>query len=306
MGVNFHFLNVGYGDCTIVHWPARTAGDKSKNERIMMLDIYHHEDDDDYENVIEYYKENFKRGDGSVKPIFRFVCSHPHQDHICGLKKLFDDSDIKIYNFWDLNHSFEPADFEGHPTHKDDWSAYKKIGGEDSPATVIRTKRESKPKQFWNNEEDRITILSPSNSLIKYAHEKEDGSKRDSDKVEIDEMSYALSIQINDRSVILAGDGRSEPTWNNIYENCKETLKSCAILKAGHHGHECSFHEEALKEMNPEIIIFSNSEEQDKDNGAESEYKRVCPSCEVYKTYNGTILAEVPFKTDEDIQVKIY
>ncbi len=305
MSVNFHFLNVGYGNCTIVHWPARASGDKSKDERIMMEDIYHHEDHDDYEDAIEYYKANFKNRNGSLKPIFRFICSHPHQDHICGLKKLLNDNDIKILNFWDLDHCFVPADFEGHPTHKDDWDAYKTLGSDKSPATVIKTKREEKPRQFWDSDGDRITILSPSNSLIKHAHEKEDGSKRDYDKVEIDEMSYALSIQVNNRSVVLAGDGRSTPAWNDIYRDCKKIIESCAILKAGHHGHECSFHEDALKTMSPKIIVFSNSENEDKDNGAESDYKRICPNAQIYKTFNGTIVVKVPFKADEEIQVEV-
>lgn len=303
MSVNIHFLNVGCGDCTIVHWPERTSGEKTKNERIMMMDLYHHEDHDDYEDVINYYKENFKNPDGSTKPIFRFVCTHPHQDHICGLKKLCDDNEIEILNFWDTDHSFEPDDFDGHETHEDDWDAYKKIGGNDSPATVIKTKRSANPKQFWNDEGDRITILSPSDSLIKHAHEKEDGTKRD--RVEIDEMSYALSLQVNSRSIILAGDGRSSPTWNEIYENCKSTLSSCAVLKAGHHGHECSLHEDALKEMNPEIIIFSNSENEDESNGAESKYKRICPKAKLYKTFNGTTIVQVPFKAEENMTVEV-
>lgn len=212
MSVDFHFLSVGNGDCTIVHWPQRTAGDKTKDERLMMVDVYHHEDHNDYEDAIEYFKKNFKNADGSIKSIFRFVCSHPHQDHICGLKKLFDDNGIKILNFWDLEHSFVPNDFEGHPTHEEDWKAYETLGGANSPATVIRTQREDSPRKFWDSDGDRVTILSPSNSLIKHAHEKENGSKRASDAVEIDEMSYALSIQVNNRSVILAGDGRTSPT----------------------------------------------------------------------------------------------
>lgn len=304
MSVDFHFLNVGYGDCTIVHWPERTAGEITKDERIMMVDIYHHEDHEDYEDAIEYYRRNFKKADGSIKPIFRFVCSHPHQDHICGLKKIFDDNGIKILNFWDLDHSFEPSDFEGHPTHEDDWEAYKKLGGNDSPATVIKTQREKKAQKYWDSEGDRITILSPSDKLIKHAHEKNDGSKRDPDAVEIDEMSYALSIQVNKRYVILAGDGRSSPTWEDIYDNCQDTLKTCSVLKAGHHGHECSFHEDSLKLMDPEIIIFSNSESEDEDHGAESEYDRVCPNADIYKTYlDGNIVVRVPFEETEEIKV---
>jgi len=302
MGVDFHFLNVGHGDCTIVYWPERTVGEKTKNERIMMVDIYHDEDEEDFDNVLNYYKENFKNADGSIKPIFRLVCSHPHQDHICGLKKLCDDNGIKILNFWDLDHSFVPTDFNGHPTHEEDWNAYETLGNESSSATVLKYTRETKPQPFWDDDGDRITILSPSKALIKQSHYKDDGSKKDI--VDIDEMSYALSIQVNSRSVILAGDGRSAPTWNDIYENCKETLKKCHVLKAGHHGHECSFHEDALKLMAPVCIVFSNSEDDHKEHGAEKEYKRVCPNSTICNTWKGTVIVSVPFEKEKPISVK--
>jgi competence protein ComEC len=303
MGVKFHFLNVGSGDCTIVHFPERMRKDgKEKNERIMMVDLYHHDDNQEYENVIDYYKKHFKNSDGSIKPIFRFVCTHPHQDHICGLKEFCDDMDIKIFNFWDLKHSFEPEDFEHHPTHKDDWDAYGILRGGNSPATVILTTREDAPMQFWNDDEDRITILSPSESLIENAHYKEDGTKRNSHNVEIDEMSYTLMIKVNERKIILAGDGHATPHWDDIYNNCKSKIGGCAILKAGHHGHELSFHEEAVKLMNPVLIIFSNSKDQDKENGAYNLYKKAVPNALILKTWeNGSVVVDVPFDSSEKI-----
>jgi len=303
MGVRFHFLNVGSGDCTIVHFPERTRKDgKKKTERVMMVDMYHHDDHDEYEDILAYYKRNFRNTDGSVKPIFRFVCSHPHQDHICGLNKLFDDHGIRILNFWDLNHSFEPEDFEHHPTHEDDWQTYETLSGKDSPATVIRTTREDSARQFWNDDEDRITILSPSESLIEYAHYKEDGTKRKSYEVEIDDMSYALMIKINERKVILAGDGRASPCWDDIYKECKSDIENCAVLKAGHHGQEIAFHEEAVTLMCPVLIVFSNSNDLDNKYGAENLYEETLPDALILKTCKeGTILVDVPFDSDKEI-----
>ena len=304
MSVKFHFLNVGCGDCTIIHFPARTCGEQNIDERIMMIDLYTHEGHNSFEDIVAYYKINFKNQDETIKPIFRFVCSHPHQDHICGLEKLFNDNHIKILNFWDLDHSFEPTDFEGHPTHEDDWNAYKKLGGAPSPAVVLRNTRETKPAQFWDESGDRITVLSPSEGLIKYAHYKEDGTKRDADAVEIDEMSYALAIRINNRSVIIAGDGRATPTWDDIYENCKDSLKKCWVLKAGHHGQESAFHEDAVKYMNPVYIIFSNSEDENKANGAERQYIKACPDATILNTWEGTVVMEIPFDINQHIQYR--
>jgi len=304
--VKVHFLNVGCGDCTIVHFPERTrkSDGKTKAERIMMIDLYHHEDHEEYEHVIDYYKNNFKNDDGSLKPIFRFVLSHPHQDHLCGLNKLFNDNNIEILNFWDLEHSFEPENFDGHPTHKDDWDMYQaKRVKQDSNPTIIRTNRDDAPRLYWNDDEDRITILSPSLEMLKNAHsDKEDGTKRKPHEIDVDSISYALVLKINDRKIIFAGDGKTD-TWQDIFDNCKEHIKNCHILKAPHHGHESAFHEEAVKLMNPKFIVFSNSKDEDNSNGAESKYKKILPESLIYKTCNeGTIIAHCPFDSQEEIQ----
>lgn len=303
--VKIHFLNVGYGDCTIVHFPERTRKDgKTKSERIMMIDLYHHDDHEEYEHIIDYYKRNFQNSNGSLKPIFRFVLTHPHQDHICGLNKLFNDNNIEILNFWDIEHSFVPEDFEGHPTHEDDWNTYqdirvKKEGG----PTIIRTNRDDTPRLYWNDDEDRITILSPSLEMLKKAHsDKEDGTKRKPHEIDVDSISYVLALKINDRKIIFAGDGKTD-TWQDIFDNCKEHIKNCHILKAPHHGHESAFHEEAVKLMNPKFIVFSNSKDEDDSNGAESKYKKVLPNSSIYKTCNeGSIIAHCPFDSQEEIQ----
>lgn len=303
MSVKIHFLNVGCGDCTIVHFPERTRKDgKTKSERIMMIDLYHHDDHEEYEHVIDYYKNNFRNSDGSLKPIFRFVCSHPHQDHICGLDKLFKDNEINVYNFWDLDHAFEPENFDGHETHEDDWKTYQNKRGAASGITVIKTYREDTPRDFWNDDEDRITILSPSKEMIKKVHSnKEDGTKRKPHEIDVDYISYALLLKINDKKIIFAGDGK-EDAWNDIFENCAADIKNCHILKAGHHGHDSAFHESAVKLMNPKHIVFSNSADEDKENGAGSKYTKAVPSATIYKTsIEGSMIAHCPFNNEDEI-----
>jgi competence protein ComEC len=86
MSVKIHFLDVGAGDCTIIDFPNRTSGDERYTSRIMMIDI-NSCPDSGYTDVIKYFKGKF-----SKRSLFRFVCTHPHKDHITGLNELFDES----------------------------------------------------------------------------------------------------------------------------------------------------------------------------------------------------------------------
>lgn len=304
-GVRFHFLNVGAGDCTIVHFPERVQNSgKEKDERIMMVDLHHHDDHEEYEHIADYYKKYFKNADGSFKPIFRFVCTHPHHDHICGLDVFLKTQEIRVINIWDTSHSFEPEGFDGHPWHENDWGAYLRLRGNDSNVKVLRPCRETTAGPYWDDSEDRIVILNPCDETIKFAHFQQDGTERESHAVEVDEISYALVININGRKIVLAGDGRASPVWENIYEHCKKQIKDITLLKAAHHGHKSGFHEQAVKLMNPGYVIFSNSKEEDEENGAEELYQDALPDAEILKTHEmGTLRIEVPFDTSQALRL---
>lgn len=204
MSAKIHFINVGDGDCTIVDFPERQWINTGKKieDRVMMVDIHHHDYHSEYENIINYYTQNF-----SYRPVFRFICTHPHKDHLKGVKKLFEDSGISIINFWDLEHKFEPpkegAEWE---EYKEDWETYcalRKIRDEDE-LCIRRYWDHNKNIKYWD--EDRIQILSPSTELHKLAHKKEDDIDRQPEEVEIHTMPYVLLIRINNIKVLLASD----------------------------------------------------------------------------------------------------
>jgi len=83
---------------------------------------------------------------------------------------------------------------------------------------------------------------------------------------------------------------------------CKSDIANSAVLKAPHHGQECGFHEKAVKLIDPVLIVFSNSEDQDRENGVESLYTKAAPDALILKTWEqGTILVDVPFDSNEKI-----
>lgn len=293
MAVKFHFLRVGGGDCTIVDFPARIVRGtgEEKDPRIMMVDIHHHEDHDDFEDVITYYKKNF-----AERSIFRFVATHPHKDHLKGIKTLFEESGISVINFWDLNHNFKPPqEAPQWDDYKEDWEKYSEIRKlEDHEGLCVRRYSDNEDDiKYWN--EDSIQILSPSDELYTHAHFKEDGTPRKPEEVDVNNMSYVLLLNVNNLKILLAGDAE-ERCWEYILENHKEKIKNIDILKAAHHGHLSGLHEDALRVMNPKHVIFSNSSELDYESGAYDEYKKIIPSVKIYKTHElGNIIAECDF-----------
>ncbi len=295
MSLKLHFLNVGDGDCTIVDFPARTVSSTQKNysPRVMMVDVHHHDDHGEYEHVVDYYKRNFHDNLGGVRPIFRYITTHPHKDHMKGMKTIFDE--ITIHNFWDIDHQFEPEksgqDWE---EYKDDWTHYEKIRAGSIPGlTVLKYTDTITPLPFWD--EDGIEVLSPSKDLYDFVHIKEDGSTRTKEEIGclLNNLSYVLLIRFNGLKILLAGDAETK-CWEYILEKYKDKIKDIDILKASHHGRESAFHEEAVKYMNPKHIVLSNSSECD--CAVPEKYQKVAPDAQIYKTSDlGSFILDCDF-----------
>jgi len=298
MSVKIHFLNVGAGDCTIVDFPERTVHStgKQKDSRIMMIDINDCGPEGEYTDVLSYYKNHFRKANGSIRSIFRFVCTHPHKDHITGLHRLMEDKEVTVSNFWDIKNDFYPEDWENDPS-PEDWEMYQKIKQKEIHGlTVLTYDDKTKPKQFWDDSEDRITIISPSPELYKQTHYNSDNEKLEGEAVNLNNTPYVLILQINSVRALFASDAE-DVCWQYILKHHSEKIKDIDILKAAHHGRKNGFYEEAVKLMNPKHIVFSNSKGYDCDHGADKKYKKACPNATIYKTCDlGNIICDVSFE----------
>lgn len=297
MALKIHFLNVGAGDCTIVDFPERsikTRG-KQKDSRIMMIDINDYGPYGEFTDVLAYYKNNFKNSNEAIRNLFRFICTHPHKDHITGLDRLFNDKQIVISNFWNIKNDFYPEDWKNDPSPKD-WEMYQKIKkGEVKDVNVLTYDDKTEPTQFWNDDEDRITIISPSTELYIQTHYDSEGKKKKGEAINLNNTPYVLVLNFNTIKVLFASDAE-DICWQYILKHHKNEIKNIDILKAAHHGRENGFYEEAVKIMNPSHIIFSNSDGHDCENGADKKYKAVCPNASIYKTCDlGDIVCEISF-----------
>jgi competence protein ComEC len=304
--VELHFLNVGHGDCTFVDLPSG---------RLMMIDINNSkslpEDDvialaerhgvspldfrysrllkgarswqDYYRSLLvdpfDYYKEHF---DG--RSIFRYVQTHPDMDHMSGLHRFFWQEEVRLENFWDVDHNkdLKEADFNNSPHSYLDWLVYESlrrgIGPNHSSHKVIRNLRGA-TGQYWTD--DGIEVFSPTTELIKVCNTK--GAYND--------CSYVLKISYGSRSVILPGDAE-KPAWESMLDNPGADALDGDILKAPHHGRQSGYHAKAAIAMDPEIVVVSVGEKPETD--ASDEWKAL--GARVLSTrYNGTIRVQLDF-----------
>jgi beta-lactamase superfamily II metal-dependent hydrolase len=303
--IRIHFINVGHGDCIVIEF--------LDSNRTSVIDINMTEsmDDDSFAEVKNeainlllpvdklYYTlagltdvELFDKAGYKTEltnpityitglntgSIFRFISTHPHTDHLSGLNEL--KSKLGVTNFWIIKNSFSPDEKKINEAQKEDWKLYKKYRDTAEhkldEITVVRPK-EGTSNQYWS--EDKITILSPNDTLINLAKEKNNPNI----------MSYVLLIEYGGHKIVLGGDAE-EDTWKYIYEKYPDLIKNVTILKASHHGRDSGYYQPAVKHMNPEYTIVSVGKKPETD--ASNKYKQY--SRNVWSTrWKGNIIFEL-------------
>ncbi len=303
--LKLHFLNVGHGDCSIVEFSdsnrtmvvdiniSSDIEEKSLSELIEevniiaspeMQSVYRslHVDFSqmlskagynlNLQNPVEYLKSL------GTKEIFRFISTHPHIDHLSGIRRLMKE--LHVWNFWVLKNSHEPDFNKLSDIQKADWLLYKTIkDSEDRKFLLTNIIRATSgmSRSYWN--EDNITILSPNPELIALAEERGNPNI----------MSYVLLIEYNSKKFILGGDAEQE-TWKYIVENHADKIKDVTILKASHHGRDNGYYQPALKLMKPKYTIVSVGKKPNTD--ATNKYQIY--SDNVWSTrWKGNILFEI-------------
>lgn len=306
--MRFHFLNVGHGDCTFIELP---------DDKLMLVDINNSKSlpDEDIEALsalhgiqahdfsrpgsysavlaksweeyykdllvdpVDYYKATFKD-----KDVFRYIQTHPDMDHMSGLHRLFWQEGVKLWNFWDNEHTKEKSkeDFDSSPHSYEDWLVYKLLRAGISPDDqfgnsvthkVMKNKRH-RTGDYWTAH--GMKVLSPTDDLVEQANTNEKWN----------DASYVLRFENGGRSVILAGDAE-QAAWDSIVDEVHHQNLNCDILKAAHHGRMSGFHDDAVEKMNPSAVICSVGKKPSSD--AHDAYRK--KGAEVYSTRSkGTLV----------------
>jgi beta-lactamase superfamily II metal-dependent hydrolase len=318
--LDFHFLNVGHGDCTFVDFPSGRltmidinnsktfpTGDRdalAAHERIS-LDSFLHSGfftgssrENKYRrkltDPVKYYRRHF-----SGRTVHRYIQSHPDMDHMGGLCDFFWREGVPLVNFWDTKNkkSFTKADFENSPHDWWDWWTYQRLGSghlkDGAEHTVIHPLGGAEAESWAD---DGIAILSPDPAILTYCDRRQEWNN----------ASFVLRIEFGGRAVVLPGDAE-KPAWDVIEASVGGAGLKCDALKAAHHGRESGYSESAVAAMSPSVVICSVGLKPDTD--ASDKYQRT--GATVLSTrYHGTIRVRLyesgrmVVKSSEDIVLK--
>lgn len=213
------YLNAGQGDATIVRLP---------NGRLMVVDC---NNDNSPENIAEYLKK------AEIKKIDYLVITHPHYDHMSGMKEIADN--FEVGEVWvtkyERKKDSEPKESYGKykECYKDSLKKLHKNGAK------IRVPS-AKNKPVVKEGKTEIKVLGPSNNS--------QGKNED-----IHEESIALKIKFGQTSFVFTGD-----TTNQGLDRIRKyyDIKNTTVWHASHHGSREGANEEALKEAKPKYTVI--------------------------------------------------
>jgi beta-lactamase superfamily II metal-dependent hydrolase len=253
-------LNVGFGDNIVIRFPK-----KDDTYPIGIVDCYLEQKTKDY--IRDLTNKKFK---------IEFICaSHPHKDHILGIKALLTDPIFKPVEFWDSG-------------FRHNSNLYRDIL---TTLTSLDTRmiRVSSGME-WYYGKVSVTVLAPSimlrNRYATYGVDMNNASivlrleHHSEDALTIRSQDYVGNVsQENIREagksvVILAGDAEFD-SWGHITEEFPRLERStehnplvnkminylaCHTVKVAHHGSMHSSPLDVYEKMSPSLAIISTKQ----------------------------------------------
>ena len=241
------FFKVGNGHCSYVEFPNGENG-------IIDLKVSKEQNDD---NVIDILDKAL------INKIDNLWITHPHQDHITGLKELTD-------NFEVINFFYSPIDFMPDPIY-DDWKIYEHMkkgyycNEQHATTNGINTTIGS---------DTRIDYLAPNSTVFMYP------------SGNVNNDGLLLRISCRGHKILIPGD-IEEDGWDSINDNL---INDTTLLLASHHGNNSGFNLNKIKAMNLAFVAISAGAKTEYD--ADEKYKRQVRK-DVYTTRRRKIAARI-------------
>ncbi|XQY91600.1 ComEC/Rec2 family competence protein [Metabacillus sp. HB246100] len=249
------FLNVGFGECTIIHLEGEVSKTIIIDAGDSMESIY--VKDPSRISLKEYIKTN------GIEVIDLLIITHPHPDHISGVTPIIDVVEIKevwlhlLAPYQENQHSLEML---LGPLGRGLFSlgylleAFKQ---RNIPYEVIDNIRKLKYHNFdliaFPPHIDQFINIQTQLDLL-YKLEDETLVKNIASQIDrsLNETSLTVKIKINDCIILLTSDVKVERV-----EIMLESHETLSILQAPHHGDVNHLSDDFLKRYHPETIIVS-------------------------------------------------
>lgn len=214
-----HILDVGRGDSIIIELPSKNS------ERVIgIIDCYI------YEKTKQYLENN------GIQPdrVQFVVATHPHRDHVLGIKKLlnmFKTNGVQIQLFLDSGYENNPI-----PSYID-LTKYLLDNSDSIVTSYVRT------GSVFDLGKVKLRVLSPPEPLVK-------GTRSDCNN-----SSIVISLRYGRAKLFFAADAEL-PNWANICVNQRHWMRA-QVLKVSHHGSKWGTFFEALDTIKPRYAIIS-------------------------------------------------
>lgn len=243
------FLNAGQGDSTLL---------KFDDNNYMLVDTNLDFDDPgvDIPKVLADKIPITKKDGKQVKILNQLVITHPHEDHIHGIKEINESKELLIGELWDSGHEYE----ESNNPHYD---YLVKLREEISVRTP---KSSSKPIKI--NDDTDIYVIWPKRKVK--------ARKAEDSRSDIHAQCMVLKVVHKGVSILFAGDS-NYTAWEDILlkfpeEDYPDLLKA-DILHASHHGSRSFFKknnkedddadESFINRISPKYVIICCGASQD-------------------------------------------
>ena len=205
-GLAAHFIDVGQGDCSLI----------TADGGVVLIDSG---TPDSREKVVGYLR------DRGVSNIDCVVATHPHSDHIGGMKTVFRNFNVR--------HVMIPAIAEDNLPNSSLFDSFvNAINDEEGCTAEYAVPGET--KTFGGI---TFTVLGPINQYEAY-----------------NDMSIVLRVEYDGKSILYMGDAELEEVAD-ILDSGRDVRAD--VIKCGHHGSSDSTTAELLDKVKPDIAIIS-------------------------------------------------
>lgn len=258
--VTVHFLHVDPGACSIIeHDSGRTTvidvcNGRDPKECSQGRGTFESKSDLCVVNPIQYLYDLGVDDDF----IFRFIATHPHMDHLDGIKDVFEK--FEVLNFWDTKNDKKDDDFSDGRYREEDWKFYKDLRDEKSSYNLTRLVLNSGARACYYNEPDEkgkshdsLYIMAPEKCLAATANQEE----------EYNDLSYVILHESEGRKVLFCGDSHDN-TWDYILRTCPDEVKDVDLMIAPHHGRDSDRKYKFLETTNPKLSLFGCVDKKDR------------------------------------------